>query len=71
MFIYSNQKFLGFAIHHNFKKAEFFMIATCICWGITIYYAFKHFMGNSVYKALYAPMEQVYEETARYLIVRL
>uniref|UniRef100_A0A914XHR2 Sodium/nucleoside cotransporter n=1 Tax=Plectus sambesii TaxID=2011161 RepID=A0A914XHR2_9BILA len=51
--------FLGFAIHHDFQKAQTLLILMIFAWIFLIYYhGIKPYLGESMYSNYYAPFEQ-------------
>uniref|UniRef100_A0A914W8Y5 Sodium/nucleoside cotransporter n=1 Tax=Plectus sambesii TaxID=2011161 RepID=A0A914W8Y5_9BILA len=51
--------FLGFAIRHNFQKAQALLILMAIAWILLIYYqGVKPKLGERVYRSCYLPFEQ-------------
>ncbi|KAK0395506.1 hypothetical protein QR680_001315 [Steinernema hermaphroditum] len=64
--------YLGFAIRHDFQKAEAIMILTILVWiGAVYYYVLKPHFGDRVYFNYYLPFEQKFDSIWNWLIIRL
>uniref|UniRef100_A0A1I7ZQT4 Sodium/nucleoside cotransporter n=1 Tax=Steinernema glaseri TaxID=37863 RepID=A0A1I7ZQT4_9BILA len=64
--------YLGFAINHDFRKAETIMVLTIVVWVCAIYYCvIKPFFGDRVYFNYYLPFEAKFDSIWNLFLVRI
>uniref|UniRef100_A0A914C4R2 Sodium/nucleoside cotransporter n=1 Tax=Acrobeloides nanus TaxID=290746 RepID=A0A914C4R2_9BILA len=64
--------FLGFAIHHNFPKAETMTIFTGLAWVMfAYYYVITPLLGDWIYNTLFQPTFKVLQRFWNFMIIRI